>query len=61
MKQLWLGFKDVWEVVIIDSLRGKSLAVINLFDIGVFLGIASMLAVVFGLVVAIKTVVGWMV
>ena len=61
MKQVWLGFKDVWEVVIIDSLRGKSLAVINLFDIGVFLGIASMLAVVFGLVVAIKTVVGWMV
>ncbi len=61
MKPLWLGFKDVWEVVIIDSLRGKSLAVINLFDIGVFLGIASMLAVAFGFAVGVKTVVSWMV
>ena len=57
MKQLWLGFKDVWEVVIIDSLRGKSLAIINLFDIGVFLGIASMLGVVLGGILLIKAVI----
>jgi hypothetical protein len=46
MKQILAGFKDVWQVVILDSLKRGGEPWINLFDIGVFIGIASMLAIV---------------
>jgi hypothetical protein len=59
MKQLWRGFKDVWNVLIIDSFRGVSGPWINLFDIGVFLGALSMLALLIGAIIAVKTVVFW--
>jgi hypothetical protein len=48
MKQLLAGFIDVWNVIVIDSFRQEGEPWINLFDLGVFIGIASMLAVLGG-------------
>ena len=59
MKRLWLGFKDVWEVLVIDTFRGEKFEAINLFDCGVFLGIASMLGLVLGVIIGAKTLILW--
>jgi purine nucleoside permease len=48
MKQLLAGFIDVWKVLVVDSFRSEGEPWINLFDLGVFIGIASMLAIVGG-------------
>jgi hypothetical protein len=57
MKQLLAGFIDVWKVVIIDPLRSNSVdPIINLFDLGVFTGIASMIFLIVGTVIGISKI-----
>ena len=56
MKQVWLGFKDVWQVVILDSFKKGGEPFINAFDFGVFLGAASMLGAVLGGILLIRAV-----
>ncbi len=59
MKRLWSGFKDVWEVLVVNSFRGEKFVPINLFDIGVFLGIASMLGLVLGFILGVRALIQW--
>jgi len=46
MKQLLAGFIDVWNVVVIDSFRRGGDPIVTLFDVGVFIGVVSMLALI---------------
>jgi hypothetical protein len=54
---VWAGFKDVWEVVIIDSFRRDGEPFINRFDFGVMLGCMSILGAFYGVVCLIAKVV----
>jgi hypothetical protein len=56
MKQLLAGFKDVWKVIVIDSFRGDDEPIVNLFDLGVLAGIASMLALVLGFIIGLAKI-----
>jgi hypothetical protein len=56
MKQLLAGFIDVWKVLVIDSFRSEGEPWINLFDIGVFLGIASMILLLCGTVIGLAKI-----
>jgi hypothetical protein len=53
MKRILAGFIDVWQVVVFDSFKRDGDPFINLFDCGVFLGVASMLGLFFVTIMAL--------
>jgi hypothetical protein len=59
MKSVWAGFKDVWQVVIIDSFRRGGESFFNAFDFGVLLGAMSILGVGFWIIFGIAKLVEW--
>jgi hypothetical protein len=59
MNQLLAGFKDVWKVIVLDSFKEDGEPWINLFDLGVFIGIASMLALVGGFICGLAKLFTW--
>jgi hypothetical protein len=59
MKRLLEGFLDVWKVIVFDSFERDAVPIINLFDIGVFIGIASMLALLGGLICGLAKLFTW--
>jgi hypothetical protein len=62
VRKVWEGFKDVWNVLFLDALRGKNGyggPWINLFDCGVFLGALSMLALLIGTILVVKAMFFW--
>jgi hypothetical protein len=58
MKQatVWAGFKDLWQVVVFDSLRKGGEPWINRFDLGVMLGCMSLIGIPIGFILLIKAV-----
>ncbi len=56
MKQLLAGFVDVWRVLVITYVKAEGEPFINWFDIGVLLGILSMLGLIFGVCVGLAKI-----